>query len=106
MIPRDGFVAHLHLHKYPGPRDGRGLKANRLSALGTEEVLVNEGERESVGDRPAPSVNNKVAGCGRLRRPSSQPALVHKGLGNSISVGSVAEPGNGVLEAGSATSER
>ena len=38
--------------------------------------------------------NNKVAGYGRLRRPSSQPAMVQKGLGNSISVGSVAEPGN------------
>ena len=106
MIPRDGFVARLHLHENPGPRDGRGLKTNRLSALGTEAVLVNEGERESVGGRPTPTVNNKVAGYGRLRRPSTQPALLHKGLVNSISVGSVAELGNEVFEAGSATSRR
>ena len=52
-----------------------------------------------------PSLNKKVAGCGRLRRPSSQPALLQKGLGNSISVVSVAEPGNRQVEAGSATSE-
>ena len=49
--------------------------------------------------------NKKVAAFGRLRRPSSQPALLLPEPGNQISVGKVAEPGNRMVEAGSATSE-
>jgi hypothetical protein len=70
VIPRDGFVARLHLHEIPGPRNGKGLKANRLSALGNEGLLVSKAERESVGGRPAPSVNIAVAGSGRLKAAS------------------------------------
>jgi len=52
-----------------------------------------------------PSVNKKVAGFGRLRRPSTQPALLLPERGSQISIGKVAEPGNRMVEAGSATSE-
>ena len=51
------------------------------------------------------TANKKVAGCGRLRRPSTQPALLLPEQGNQISVGNVAEPGNRMVEAGSATAE-
>jgi len=57
-------------------------------------------------DRWAPtSANKKVAGFGRLRRPSTQPAFLLPEPGNQISVGNVAEPGNRKFEAVSATSE-
>lgn len=49
--------------------------------------------------------NKSVAGCGRLRRPSSQPALLLPELGSQISAGKVADPGNPMFEAGSATAE-
>jgi len=52
-----------------------------------------------------PPHNKKVAGSGRLRRPSSQPAFPRAELRSQISVGRVAEPGNRMVEAGSSTSE-
>ncbi len=54
----------------------------------------------------APSDNNEVAGCGRLRRPSTQPAFLQEGPGSEISFGTVPEPGDQRVEAGSATSRR
>lgn len=60
------------------------------------------------GSRPPSSDQNfpmlkSVAGSGRLRRPPSQPALLQEGPGILISIGTVAEPGNQMFEAGSAT---
>jgi hypothetical protein len=76
MIPRNRFVARLHLHEIPGPRDERGSNANRLLAFGNDGVLLNEGKRGSEGGRPARSVNKAGAGSGRLRRPPTQPASI------------------------------
>ena len=89
VIPRNGFVARLHLHEIPGPRDERGSNANRLSAFGNDGVLLNERERGSEGGRPARSVNKAGAGCGRLRRPPAQPASLHLGPGSEYATGSV-----------------
>ena len=61
--------------------------------------------RGRVDRSAAASANKKVAGFGRLRRPSTQPAFWLAEPGNQISVGKVAEPGNRMVEAGSATSE-
>jgi hypothetical protein len=46
-----------------------------------------------------------VSGFGGLLRPPSQPAFLLAEPGSQISVGSVPEPGNRMVEAGSATSE-
>ena len=49
------------------------------------------------------SVNIAVAGYGRLRRPPSQPASLHMGRGSGYATVTVAEPGNEMVWAGSAT---
>ena len=52
---------------------------------------------------PLSSDNKEVAGCGRLRRPSSQPAGNGRSRGREVLEWKVAEPGSLVVLAGSAT---
>jgi len=85
-----------------------------MGGTGGAEWNLRSGEPREVMDygtseletSALPPHNKKVAGSGRLRRPSSQPAILQAEPGSQISVGSVAEPGNQVVWAGSATSER
>ena len=57
-----------------------------------------------VATEIGPTYDIEVAGCGRRRRPSSQPAILQWELGSQTSFVSVPEPGNWLFEAGSATS--
>ena len=66
-------------------------------------VPLRGGDLRSGVEHDTRHITKSVAGSGRLRRPSTQPAFWPAEPGNSISVGVVAEPGNRMIEAGSAT---
>ena len=102
-IMRTGWAAAMAKSAISGEAAGRHAADGRRSFLECSENRAGRGHGK--GFFAWPSYNKKVAGSGRLRRPSSQPAFSLAESGSQISVGKVAEPGNRVIEAGSATSE-
>ena len=62
MIRQERFEARLHLRKNPwskGPK--RVVRRNGFQLGMNGRMLLGEAVREDSGDRPAPTVNNKVA---------------------------------------------